>query len=289
MSQKVLSIGGVPEHFNYPWKFARELGMLGPDLPLNWRDEPAGSGALLEQLSQGDLDLAVVLTEGAVKYISKHPDVRILGSYVCTPLIWGIHVASNSDIKVQDQLIGRKYAISRMGSGSHLMACVEALQRNLIIEDSQWVICHGLEGARMALRNGNADVIFWEKFMTSPLVQSGEFRRIGECLTPWPCFVICVRDDFAIENRILLERLLHTLQGACRMFMFLPDAGKIISEQYGLALKEAEDWFNAVEWNVSNSFSKKALNNAQYYLQQARVLDQITDTRDLVSSITMMI
>jgi ABC-type nitrate/sulfonate/bicarbonate transport system substrate-binding protein len=35
----------------------------------------------------------------------------------------------------------------------------------------------------------------WERFMTKPLVDKGIFRRIGDCPTPWPCFVIAVRDE----------------------------------------------------------------------------------------------
>jgi hypothetical protein len=31
--------------------------------------------------------------------------------------------------------------------------------------------------------------------MTKPLVDKGIFRRIGDCPTPWPCFVIAVRDE----------------------------------------------------------------------------------------------
>lgn len=290
MNHKPISIGGVPEHFNYPWKFAGEIGMLGgADLNVQWRDEPAGTGALLDHLIHESLDLAVVLTEGAVKFIAANPGVRILGSFVCSPLIWGIHVASNSGIQRQDDLNGKKYAISRKGSGSHLMACVEALNRNEKINEHQWFVCNGLEGARAALRSGEADVLLWEKFMTSPLVNSGEFRRIGECLTPWPCFVICVRDDFAISQRNRLERLLHTIQSACRMFMFLPDASQIIADHYGLSLKDARDWFNSVEWQVSNSFSKKALNNAQYYLKQAEILDKTMDAGTFISSITTLV
>ena len=30
---------------------------------------------------------------------------------------------------------------------------------------------------------------------TKPLVDNGIFRRIADCPTPWPCFVIAVRDN----------------------------------------------------------------------------------------------
>ena len=31
--------------------------------------------------------------------------------------------------------------------------------------------------------------------MTKPLVDNGTFRRIADCPTPWPCFVIAVRNE----------------------------------------------------------------------------------------------
>jgi hypothetical protein len=38
-------------------------------------------------------------------------------------------------------------------------------------------------------------IILCGTFMTKPLVDKGIFRRIGDCPTPWPCFVIAVRDE----------------------------------------------------------------------------------------------
>ena len=41
-----------------------------------------------------------------------------------TPLNWGIHVAKNSGYKTIEDLKGKKAAINRYGSGSHLMAFI---------------------------------------------------------------------------------------------------------------------------------------------------------------------
>ena len=37
----------------------------------------------------------------------------------------------------------------------------------------------------------------WEKFTTKPLVDTNTFRHIGDCPSPWPCFVIAVREEEA--------------------------------------------------------------------------------------------
>ena len=60
-----LRIGGVPEHFNLPWLRLAESGALD-DLGVAWRDVPEGSGAMAAALRAGELDAAMLLTEGAV-------------------------------------------------------------------------------------------------------------------------------------------------------------------------------------------------------------------------------
>jgi TRAP-type uncharacterized transport system substrate-binding protein len=75
-------------------------------------------------LRDGETDIAVI-TEGIVK-ISLLEMSKIVQVYVQSPLIWGIHVAANSKYKTVSDLEDTKVAISRQGSGSQLMAYVNA-------------------------------------------------------------------------------------------------------------------------------------------------------------------
>ena len=60
------------------------------------------------------------------------------------------------------------------------MAMVDAQQRGWQPENVKFEIVGDLEGARRALADGRADVFMWEKFTTKHLVDSGEWRRVGE-------------------------------------------------------------------------------------------------------------
>jgi ABC-type nitrate/sulfonate/bicarbonate transport system substrate-binding protein len=65
---KTVSIGGVPEHFNLPWYLALENGdFKHNEINLRWKDYPGGTGAMTKALRSGDLDLAVILTEGIIR------------------------------------------------------------------------------------------------------------------------------------------------------------------------------------------------------------------------------
>ena len=109
-----LKIGGVPEHFNLPWRLAIEEGKLKEiGLDLHWSDMSGGTGQMIRGLENGTLDIAVLLTEGITKAVLQGLDARILQVYVTSPLHWGIHVPYKSDITKVDQLEAKTFAISR--------------------------------------------------------------------------------------------------------------------------------------------------------------------------------
>lgn len=67
-----LRVGGVPEHFNLPWRLAIEEGAfknIGMDV--HWSDMTGGTGQMIRGLETGSLDLAVLLTEGYAVQFSK--------------------------------------------------------------------------------------------------------------------------------------------------------------------------------------------------------------------------
>jgi ABC-type nitrate/sulfonate/bicarbonate transport system substrate-binding protein len=84
---------------------------------------------MTQSLKNNKIDLAVVLTEGIVKSITDGNQFKIIQTFVKSPLIWGIHVCSKSSFNKINQLKKTKAAISRIGSGSHLMAYVNAQQQ----------------------------------------------------------------------------------------------------------------------------------------------------------------
>lgn len=212
-------IGGVPEHFNLPWRLAIEEGFFSSrGISLDWIDYPGGTGAMNKALREGEIDLATILTEGIVADICNGNPSQLLKIHVQTPLNWGIFVNQNSDFQLVDDLKTARFAISRMGSGSHLMAYVNALQLNWKPADLSMVILNNLEGMRRGLRDNEADAFMWEKVMTQPYVDSGELRRVGICPTPWPGFVLAARTE-VIENQP--ETLRKSVMGSMSLSVLL--------------------------------------------------------------------
>ena len=153
-----LKIGGVPEHFNYPWYLTlknKEYNSF--DINLRWKDFPGGTGDMCKALRSGEVDIAIVLTEGIIKDITEGNPSKILQTYVETPLIWGIHVSANADFNNISDLENKRIAISRFGSGSHLMAIVNAYNQGWNIEALDFVVVKNLEGGIKAIQDNEAD------------------------------------------------------------------------------------------------------------------------------------
>jgi hypothetical protein len=78
------------------------------------------------------------------------------------------------------------------------MAYVNAANQNWNTDNLQFEIINTIDGAVDSHSGTIADYFMWERFMTKPLVDKGIFRRYDRP-TPWPCFVIAVRED-VLEN-----------------------------------------------------------------------------------------
>jgi len=274
MTLRTLSVGGVPEHFNVLWHWGREHGdFAGQGLELVWQDFPGGTGALVSALTAGSVDVAVMLTEGAIAARERGADVQIISQYVSSPLTWGVHVRASSGFQDDSALGACRVAISRPGSGSHLMALIEARRRGVNPADMTFVVVSDLAGARAALAEGRADFFLWEKYTTKPLVDSGEWRRVGEVVTPWPAFVVTARADWALANALELQRVLSVLDRRATAAYADPHATvSDVAARYGLLPVDVSAWLAATQWSPRAGVGEATERSVVDHLRHAGVL-----------------
>jgi ABC-type nitrate/sulfonate/bicarbonate transport system substrate-binding protein len=245
-----LRIGGVPEHFNLPWHLALDSGRFAAaGVEVMWRDYPGGSGAMAKALREGELDAALLLTEGAVAAVSDGVPLAIVSLFTDSPLVWGIHVPAASRFRTVADLDGARYAISRTGSGSHLMAFVHARTQGWPVERLTLVTVGNLDGAVASFAAGRADVFFWEKLMTKPLVDSGQFRRVGEFTAPWPAFVVCAARSLDGAGQAALRQALTLVLDEARVLRTRADAPQLIAARHGLDARDVIDWLETTRWS----------------------------------------
>lgn len=283
MEKIKLRIGGVPEHFNLPIHLAIENGMFASrGLEVEWIDFPGGTGQMTKALREGDVDVCILLTEGMIADIIKGNPTKILSEYVSTPLTWGIHTAVDNPLDRYQDIFDKQYAISRFGSGSHLMAIVDADSKGHKLSKDQFTIIKNLDGAIPSIVNKETDVFYWEKYTTKPLVDDGTFKRVGEYNTPWPCFVVAGRDEVLKKHPEGIVRMLRIIHDSCDMFMHSKTAIKQVSERYKLQEKDVERWYNSTEWAIHGWVSDKMMRSVIYHLETADIIEKQTEQPDLI-------
>ena len=271
-------VGGVPEHFNLPWKKAIEENRFDAHgISISWKDYHGGTGAMTKALRTGELDIAILLTEGIIADIHRGNPSKIVQFYVKSPLRWGIHVGAKSSFRSVNDLENSRAAISRFGSGSHLMAYVNADNYKWDLAKQKFEVVKNLDGGREYLAEGKAGYFLWEKFTTKPYVDNGEFRIIGECPTPWPSFVVAVREELLLTHHNEIEQILKIVNESCSQVKTSDNTVKEISERYQLKEEDVAVWFNETEWAYNGDLDTNTINKVQERLIDLEIIDAKMD------------
>ncbi len=218
-------------------------------IQLEWTEVPEGTGRMCEMLRKDETDLAIILTEGIVKSIAEGNAVRIVQGYIDSPLLWGIHVGAASAYQHPEDLRGKKAAVSRLGSGSHLMAYLHARELGWDPNTLAFEIVNNLDGGVNALSNGTADYFLWEHFTTKPLVDKGVFRRLGDFPTPWPCFVVAAQEEFTSQTPALVRHILEVINLYTKDFREIPSIDRTLAHRYKQEVTDIRQWLDKTRWS----------------------------------------
>ena len=272
---KQFKIGGVPEHFNLPWRLAIEDGDFQKNgIELHWADMSGGTGQMIKGLQSGTLDIAVLLTEGITKAILQGLDATIISVYVTTPLSWGMHVPYDSQLNSIDDLENKVFAISREGSGSHLMAYVNAFKKKWDLTQLKFTVVGDVYGGLWSLKENEAQGFLWEKYTTQPFVDQEKCRRVGAVKTPWPCFVIAVNKKIAQDNNALIKLICEIVQQKALALKQNSEAASIISWRYKLALDQVKKWLSETDWNYNNALDLSDFERVVHYLKEMKIIQE---------------
>ncbi|TKY90653.1 hypothetical protein EX895_000651 [Sporisorium graminicola] len=277
MTNKLLRIGYVPEHFAAPLHHLAATAWGKENIELV--SQPSGTGQMLTSLdasqSNGQkIDVAVALTEALITGIAKgRTDYKLVGSYVRTSLNWAVITGTQSYASTYnsiDDLKRTKIGISRIGSGSQIMASVMALQHGwntttaADASTKEAEIEFKVNDTFQNLRDGvngkepyDTSCFMWEWYTTKPYVDSGEVRFIGNVPTPWPSWTIAASANTALSPNdpvsAILPEFLTRLQESIRAFAN-PEtrqngqAKQWIVQHHQYKEEDVESWLNTVRW-----------------------------------------
>lgn len=265
-----IRVAGVPEHFNLPWLLALERrAFVRAGIEVKWRTVPEGTGAMCKLLGSGEVDMALLVSEGAVRDILNGNPSRIVSSYVDSSLTWGVHVGAHTPITSPDQLKGIPFAISRPNSGSHLAAVTYARRQGWSLEEKDLEVVNDLNGALVRLREPGPAAFLWEKYTTKPHVDAGHLRRIDEHHAPWPSFLMVATTALLAAHPREVERLLKVIRDQASGLMTKKTAPDIIAHRYSMPLEDARAWFMGVRWNTGTPVEEAPLRSIVSSLEAA--------------------
>ena len=142
-------------------------------------------------------------------------------------------------------------------------------------------VVKNLQGGIDALTNGDADYFMWEHFTTKPLVDNGTFNHIDDCPSPWPCFVIAVREDFIASNEAELKTILEIINNTTLEFKQIPSIDKTIANRYEQQLDDVQEWLSITEWS-QKLIDKNTLDNVQKQLLALNIIPETVPYNDLI-------
>jgi hypothetical protein len=268
---KTVRIAGVPEHFNYPIHLANQEGAFETaGVQLQWIDVPEGTGRMAGMVANEQTDMALMLTEGTLRAAGKGVPLRIVQTYVQSPLLWGIHTGRLGK-KSANSLADGRFAISRFGSGSHLMAKVMGLKNGIQLRDEQFVVVNHLQGALAHLEREPNTYFLWERFTTNPYVKEGLLDYHGDFPTPWPCFVWVASERFAQEEKSLIASIQRIVNRYTSEFLTIPSIDRTLANAYALPLDQVRQWMGQTQWS-QESFTTSQWNEVQSILLELGVL-----------------
>ncbi|ORX59721.1 hypothetical protein DM01DRAFT_1381256 [Hesseltinella vesiculosa] len=280
--QKTIRLGYVPEHFSTPLYIAQEQGLFrNNNVNVELVCCPGGTGEMTSKLQDKSLDVAIALTEGLVAGISKGQDwYKIIGTYVDAPLCWAISSGQESKHNSIDSLHHSNCAVSRLGSGSHIMAYVLADQQGWLRPDADeapfdFSVLHNFQAMRDAVNDGSSDFFMWERFTTKPYHDSKEVKCIGQITPPWPAFMFAAHTDHLDCPE--LPRLLAAIQQATQLFMAQKDNESIhhIIRILKYQEQDVRDWFKTVHYAGDHAeVSRLALETTLTTLKKAGVVQE---------------
>ena len=293
-----LRIGYVPEHYLVPLHLAKPKFPF----PVELRPFPSGTGHMITSLRSDSIDLAIGLTEGWVAGLlttegQKARGYNIVGSWVQNPLRWAIVTGRNRENinSVSDLQTYGRVGVSRMGSGSHIMAFVLARQEGWFAEstapESKKSLVLVPLGPFKDLRDGvtgkdgqapPADFFMWEEFTTKPYFrdESTPLKKIGEIYTPWPSWHIAASSSTFPdpEKDEKLAQVFKTLDEGIEEFNSTPEVAVQLLGTGELGChyteEDAREWLkDAVFVKTTRGVDDTMMENVIKVLQGAGVVD----------------
>eukprot|EP00408_Alexandrium_pacificum_P065233 CAMPEP_0171164442 /NCGR_PEP_ID=MMETSP0790-20130122/5671_1 /TAXON_ID=2925 /ORGANISM="Alexandrium catenella, Strain OF101" /LENGTH=398 /DNA_ID=CAMNT_0011629199 /DNA_START=8 /DNA_END=1204 /DNA_ORIENTATION=- len=270
-----LRVGCCAGPLDAPIQFAFARGNSLPlDVNLTWTQCPPDAGAAMSMLSAGLIDMAVMCTEDAVAFAAEDNPLRICGTFVTSPRVWGVYTGSGSsthtgtDLRSQTLGVpndrGASLTISVLGHQPSCEAVMSCRTRSF----------ESVQHAADALRKGSICAAVWEQGAARHLVASGEWDLVCQVALPWPSLVLVASREALYAKARAVGHFVDFARAACEDFRSARgEAAEFVSAHYGLSHAETCDLLSQTAWACERRVDPRAVRRSIEHLWRAGFLD----------------
>ncbi|KAK6463451.1 hypothetical protein DFJ63DRAFT_334986 [Scheffersomyces coipomensis] len=257
-----LRVAYIPEHFSTPLFLAKQKGYYEQNnLNIEFVKVLEGTGRLVKLLNDGEVDIAIGLTEGFVADLASDKNqgnYKLIDTYVNSPLLWSISTGSQRDElkEVTDLNSDSSIGVSRIGSGSYVMSFVLSHDLKYTKSFSKFPILSNFKNLRDSVNHKlsndeNSDAFMWEYFTSKKYYDNNEIKPIGQIYTPWPSWVITVSSKQVETNPEPIKKFLNAINQGIQYFNHHQDeAIEYIYTNLDYSKEDASEWIKTVKFNT---------------------------------------
>jgi predicted transcriptional regulator len=154
------------------------------------------------------------------------------------------------------------------------MSYVKAHQEGWSLDELKFNVIGDVYGGLWALEHDEAQAFLWEKYTTFPYTEQKKCRYIDEVVTPWPCFVIAVRNDVYKNHKDLVDQMCLTVNKRAKEMKEDPNIVEIISWRYNLRAGQVENWLIETDWNYNGVEYPLAFDKTVTYLKMLNLISE---------------
>ena len=104
-----------------------------------------------------------------------------------------------------------------------------------------------------------------------PYVDEGILRLLGECPTPWSCFVIAVRNEVLEEEEDSVKTILNIINNTTKAFKSIPKIDVLLSNRYQQKIEDIQKWLSLTSWS-QEQLKIEELNKVQNQLLKLKLI-----------------
>ena len=110
------------------------------------------------------------------------------------------------------------------------------------------------------------------------------FPHKNQNVSPWPCFVIAVREEFLKTNLEDVKTILNIVNTTTEEFKDIPSIDRMIANRYEQEIEDVQEWLSLTEWSQKN-ITKETITKVQNELFALNIIPEKWDYEDLVFEI----